>query len=91
MNTLDNTTLAKLAQLDESLLKQIHLKLEVHLGEVELSLADLLELKAGSTLSTKQPVDTPVELKIEGKPIATGVLVSADGHFAIQISQMALK
>ncbi len=91
MSSFDSNTLAKLSQLDESLLKQINFPLEVSLGTVEVTLAELLDLKAGSILTTQQTVDTPIELKIEGKKIASGVLMSADGHFAIQISQTALK
>jgi len=55
---------------------------------VELSLAELFELKSGKVLSLGQALDEPVVLQLNGKSVATAQLVAVGDHFGVQIVQV---
>lgn len=75
-------------QPDLSLVGHVKVRLTAVLGDVELSLADLFELKAGKVLSLSQSLDEPVVLQLNGKAVATAQLVAVDDHFGVQIVQV---
>ena len=73
---------------DLGLVGHVKVRLMAVLGEVEVSLAELFELKAGKVLGLGQALDEPVVLQLNGKPVATAQLVAVGDHFGVQIVQV---
>lgn len=70
------------------LLDEIPLPFVVPVGTTEITLAEVLALGPGSTLELDAGVDAPVDLVVNGIPVATGRLVLAEGNFAVRIESV---
>lgn len=63
--------------------------LQVRLGEVEMTVGELLGARENEVLVLDRSVEDPVDLVLEGKVVARGQLVAiADGTFAVRISEL---
>jgi flagellar motor switch protein FliN/FliY len=67
-----------------------HLEVEctVRIGTLNLTIAQLKDLKSGEVLSLAQHTDEPVDILVHDKVIARGELMSHDEHFAVQITEV---
>lgn len=70
------------------LIKEVKVKLEVRVGESEMTVNELLNLGKGSVVQLSRTITTPVDVLIDGKVIARGHLVAADDNFGIQITEL---
>lgn len=71
-------------------LHAVKAKLQVHVGDVEISVGELLNLKENQVISLNTMVDQPIDLLLEGYVVARGSLVAVDGQFAIQVTELPL-
>jgi flagellar motor switch protein FliN len=62
--------------------------LEVRLGETSLSIRQLLDLRDGSVIELDRAVDEPVDVLLNGKVIARGLLVAHGDQFGVQITEI---
>lgn len=69
-------------------LHQVKTEVQVCVGSMSLSIGELMALKANQVLRLRQAIDEPVDLLVEGKPVARGQLVAVDGQFAIRITEL---
>jgi flagellar motor switch protein FliN/FliY len=69
-------------------LHQVKTTVQVCVGSMSLSIGELMALKAHQVVRMQQAIDAPVDLLIEGKPVARGQLVAVDGQFAIRITEL---
>jgi flagellar motor switch protein FliN/FliY len=90
MPTLSETVTARAPSLGErlDLVEHVNVKLDVVVGQVSLPIDQLFSLSAGSVLSLDTLVDTPLEVRLNGKLIARGELLAVDEHFGIQITDI---
>lgn len=63
-------------------------KLQVRIGELELTVGELMNAKEHQVFEMNCDIDHPVDLVLEGHIVARGQLVAVDGHFAIKISEI---
>jgi len=70
------------------IIKNVKVKLEVRVGEAELTVDELLKLGEGSIVQLKRPVTAPVDLLIDGRVVARGQLVAAEDNFGIQVTEL---
>lgn len=69
-------------------LHAIRTKLHVSVGEVEISIGDLLAAQENQVLVLDRTVDQPVDLLLEGKVVARGQLVAVEGSFGLRITEL---
>ncbi|SHN17895.1 flagellar motor switch protein FliN/FliY [Duganella sacchari] len=69
-------------------LNNVKTRLQVCVGDVVLTVGQLLAAKEHQVLRLNQPVEQPVDLLLEGAVVARGQLLAVDGHFAIRISEL---
>jgi len=69
------------------LLLDVNLALTLRFGQRDLTLREILDLSAGSVLDRN--VEEPAELLLGNKVIARGRVVTVDGNYGIQITEMA--
>lgn len=69
-------------------LHQIKTRLTVAVGEVELTVGELLAAHEHQVIRLERTIDQPVDLLLEGRVVARGLLVAVDEHFAIKITEL---
>ena len=69
-------------------LHQVKTTVHVCIGEVSMSIGELMALQAHQVVRLQQAVEEPVDLLVEGKAVARGQLVAVDGHFAVRITEL---
>jgi len=68
----------------------VRARLEVSVGQIELTIGELLAAKENQVLVLQRSVDEPVDLLLEGKVVARGQLVAVDGRFGVRITELPL-
>ncbi len=71
-----------------NLVLDVEVQVEVGLGNAALTVEEFLEMGRGSIVELDTPVDAPIELKVRGKLIARGQLVSINGSYGMRIVEM---
>ncbi len=66
----------------------VPVSLEVKIGDVACTLGDIMQLSPGSVISTNVKLYEKVELLMDGKTIAKGILVEEDGFFAVEVAEV---
>lgn len=70
------------------ILKDVELELSVELGRKEMSFGDILKLVKGSVIELEKLAGEPVEILVNGFPIAQGEVVVIDEHFGVRVSNL---
>ena len=78
-----------LVGLDSVVMKNVQVALRAKLGEVEMSVEDLLALKAGAILKLDRALGEPVELYLNDALVARGEIVAVDDNFGIRLLEVA--
>ena len=70
------------------LVLDVEVEVEVGLGNAALTVEEFLEMGRGSVVELDTPIDAPIELRVRGKLIARGQLVSINGSYGMRIVEM---
>ena len=71
-------------------LHQVKARLSVCVGEVVLTVGELVNAKQGQVLELDRTMEQPVDLLLEGRVIARGQLVAVDDHFAVRVTELPI-
>jgi flagellar motor switch protein FliN/FliY len=71
------------------LLGGVKVRLNVLVGHVQTTLGEMLELKESMILKVDRPVDSPVDVLVDGNVVARGQLVVVDDNFGVRITEIA--
>ncbi len=71
-----------------SIISGVKVKVEVVVGEAELTVGELFALEAGSVVGLEQLLDAPLAVRLDGRTVARGTLVVVGDHFGIRISEV---
>lgn len=69
-------------------LYQVKARLQVCVGEVTLTVGELLAARQQQVLRLDRALDQPVDLMVEGKVVARGHLVAVGNHFAVRLTEL---
>ncbi|MCO4855924.1 FliM/FliN family flagellar motor switch protein [Herbaspirillum sp. WGmk3] len=69
-------------------LHQIKTRLSVSVGEVELTVGELLSAREQQVVRLDRTIEQPVDLLLDGRVVARGQLVAVDEHFAVRITEL---
>lgn len=69
-------------------LHAVRARLQVCVGDIELTVGELLAAQEHQVLVLKRAVHEPLDLLIEGKVVARGQLVAVDGHFGVRVTEL---
>ena len=70
------------------LVKGVKLQIKALLGNTEITVGELFDLKENSVLKLDAKTNQPIELQLDGKLVARGSLVVVDDNFGIQITEV---
>jgi len=71
------------------MVKNVAVELTAVLGGASMTVGELYALKEKSVIKLDSLVDEPVDLLLDDKLVARGVLVVDDDHFGVQISELS--
>jgi flagellar motor switch protein FliN/FliY len=77
---------AHAASLD--MLLDVPLRITVELGGARLTIRELLQLGHGSVVELDKPGGEPLDIKVNGKPIARGEAVIVNEKFGVRLTQI---
>lgn len=63
-------------------------RLEVCVGETQITVGELLAVRDGHVLKLNRNVDQPVDVRLDGKVVARGVLVAVGDCFAVRLTEL---
>jgi flagellar motor switch protein FliN/FliY len=72
-------------------LHHIKTQLQVCLGDVTLTVGELLNARENEVLVLDRLVDQPVDLLLEGRVVARGQLIAVDEQFAVRITELPVQ
>lgn len=70
-------------------LVDVTVELAVEVGRTRMSLGEALALGPGSVVTLDRLADRPVDLLVNGRPIARGEVVVIDEQFGLRITEVA--
>ncbi|EGG95010.1 flagellar motor switch FliN [gamma proteobacterium IMCC1989] len=70
-------------------LKDLKIKMQVSLGETEIQVDKLMTMKEGSVVKLDREANSPLDIFINGKLVARGVMVVVDDDFGVQITEIS--
>jgi flagellar motor switch protein FliN len=69
-------------------LSAVPVELSVEIGRARLSVGETLELREGSVVTLDRMAGEPVDLLVNGRPIARGEVVVIDEQFGLRLTQV---
>ncbi len=71
-------------------LHQIKTQLQVCIGDIHLTVGELMAAREHQVLVLDRQLTQPVDLMLEGRVVARGELVAVDDQFAVRITELPL-
>ena len=75
--------------LNSTIFKHVPVTLQARLGEVTLTIAELLQLRPGSVLTLDVQINEPVDLRLDANVVARGEIVAVGDRFGLRIIEVA--
>ncbi len=73
------------------LILDVDLDVKVRIGKKSMLIKDVLELKDGSIIELEKNIEEPMEILINNKVVAKGVVVVVGGRFGVKITSIETK
>jgi flagellar motor switch protein FliN len=69
-------------------LSEVPVELSVEIGRTRMTVGETLELRAGSIVTLERLAGEPVDLLVNGTPIARGEVVVVDEQFGLRVTEI---
>lgn len=69
-------------------LLDVELEVVVRFGVTNMPLREVVQMGTGSMLELNRVIDAPVEILVNGRPLARGDVVVIDGYYGVRITQI---
>jgi len=73
---------------NSEVIRDLKVKLKVSLGESEIKVDELMALKEGSVVKIDKEANTSLDVYINDKVVARGLMVVVDDNFGLQITEI---
>ncbi|WP_022670932.1 flagellar motor switch protein FliN [Hippea alviniae] len=73
------------------LIMDIDLEVKIRIGEKYMLIKDILDLKDGSIIELEKNIEEPMDILVNGKVVAKGVVVVVGGRFGVKITHIETK
>jgi len=70
------------------LIEHVNVRVTVSLGETEIPIARLFSLASGDVLALDREADAPVDIRVNERLVARGVLVAVGDKFGVRITEI---
>lgn len=86
--TLSTETKPDPARISSKLIDNVAVELEAFLGTAPMTVAELTSLASGTVVALDAQLNAPVELRLNGMPVARGELVAVGEKFGIRLTEI---
>ncbi len=69
-------------------LSDVPVRVTVEVGRAKLTLAELIELRAGSVVELDREAHEPADILVNGKVVARGEIVTVDDSYGVRITSL---
>jgi flagellar motor switch protein FliN len=73
---------------DLSRLSEIPMELSVEIGRTHMTVGQTLELRVGAVVELEREAGDPVDLLVNGSPIARGEVIVSDERYGLRITEI---
>lgn len=70
------------------LIEHVNVRITVSLGETEIPISRLFSLAGGDVLALDREADAPVDIRVNERVVARGVLVAVGDQFGVRITEI---
>ena len=84
----DPAALGHVVDADLTRLTDVTVELTVEVGRTRMSLGETMSLGPGSVVTLERLADKPVDLLVNGRPIARGEVVVVDEEFGLRVTEI---
>jgi flagellar motor switch protein FliN/FliY len=70
------------------LIEHVNVRVTVSLGETEIPISRLFALAGGDVLPLDREADAPVDIRVNERVVARGVLVAVGDQFGVRITEI---
>jgi flagellar motor switch protein FliN/FliY len=70
------------------LVEHVKVRVSVSLGETEIPISRLFSLAGGDVLALDREADAPVDIRVNDRVVARGVLVAVGDQFGVRITEI---
>ena len=74
--------------MDLSRLSDIPMELSVEIGRTHMTVGETLDLRVGSVVRLERQAGEPVDLLVNGTPIARGEVVVVDEQYGLRVTEI---
>ena len=85
---LEATQVAGGSAADLGRLQDVPVELAVEIGRTRMTIGETLGLRPGSIVTLNRLAGEPVDLLVNGKPIARGEVVAIDEEFGLRVTEV---
>ena len=85
---LDGPVVTSNGKADLSMLSDVQLAMTVELGRTRMYVEDVLNLQAGAVVELDKVAGEPVDILVNGCPVARGEVLVLDDNFCIRVSEI---
>lgn len=71
------------------LIRNLKVRISVVVGRCELTVKELFDLRESAVLTLDRDTREPVEITLDGKLVARGVLVAVEDSFGVRITEIS--
>jgi flagellar motor switch protein FliN len=86
--TLQETPEGQAGSGDLDRLESVSVEVAVEIGRTTMTLGGALALAPGSIVTLDRPADQPVDLLVNGRPIARGEVIVVDEEFGLRVTEI---
>ena len=70
------------------LIEHVNVRVTVSLGDTEIPISRLFSLASGDVLALDREADAPVDIRVNERLVARGVLVAVGDQFGVRITEI---
>jgi flagellar motor switch protein FliN/FliY len=70
------------------LIEHVNVRVTVSLGETEIPISRLFALSSGDVLPLDREADAPVDIRVNERLVARGVLVAVGDQFGVRVTEI---
>ena len=86
--SLQETTEGQPGAGDLDRLQSVSVEVIVEIGRTNMTLGDALALAPGSIVTLDRATDQPVDLLVNGRPIARGEVIAVDEEYGLRVTEI---
>jgi flagellar motor switch protein FliN len=88
LESLQETSEGRPGTGDLERLESVSVEVAVEIGRTNMTLGDALALAPGSIVTLGRASDQPVDLLVNGRPIARGEVIAVDEEFGLRVTEI---